>query len=379
MDDDYIFPKERKVAYFFNEKTFNYHYGKGQPMKPHRLALTHSLVLEYGMHTKMRLYRTQSATFDELCAFHTKEYVGFLARASETPTSVEEHEIAAYTLTPDTPIFGGVYDFCSSYSGSSLSAARHLCSGSGEDIAVNWSGGFHHGRKIGPYGFCYVNDIVLAIIELLKHHERVLYIDIDIHHGDGVQDAFYTTDRVMTISFHKHAPNFFPGTGAPEETGVGDGTNHSINVPLGDGIDDHGYAFIFQPAIRCAVETYRPGAIVMQCGADCLAEDKLGAFNLSIKGHGECLAFVKSLGIPLLVVGGGGYTTRNVARCWTYDTSVLLETPLSDTIPDGPYAEYFEPGYKLHSDLLPTIENKNTRKSLEQLRKQVLETIRRIG
>jgi histone deacetylase 1/2 len=114
------------------------------------------------------------------------------------------------------------------------------------DAAVNWAGGLHHAKRGEASGFCYVNDIVLAILELLKYHHRVLYIDIDVHHGDGVEEAFYTTDRVMTVSFHKFG-EFFPGTGDLRDVGHSKGKYYAINVPLKDGIDDDSYQSIFEP------------------------------------------------------------------------------------------------------------------------------------
>jgi histone deacetylase 1/2 len=118
---------------------------------------------------------------------------------------------------------------------------RGLC-----DIAINWAGGLHHAKKSEASGFCYVNDIVLGILELLRYYARVLYIDIDVHHGDGVEEAFYTTDRVMTVSFHKYG-EFFPGTGELKDVGVQKGKYYSVNVPLRDGIDDESYRTTFEP------------------------------------------------------------------------------------------------------------------------------------
>jgi len=114
-----------------------------------------------------------------------------------------------------------------------------------KDVAVNWAGGLHHAKKSEASGFCYVNDIVLAILELLKHHQRVLYIDIDIHHGDGVEEAFYTTDRVMTVSFHKYG-EYFPGTGDLKDIGANKGKYYSLNFPLRDGMDDDSFIQLFQ-------------------------------------------------------------------------------------------------------------------------------------
>lgn len=153
--------------------------------------------------------------------------------------------------------------------------------------------------------------------------QRVLYVDIDIHHGDGVEEAFYTTDRVMTVSFHKFG-DYFPGTGDIRDIGYGKGKYYSLNVPLDDGIDDESYHFLFKPIMGKVMEVFKPGAVVLQCGADSLSGDRLGCFNLSIKGHAECVRYMRSFNVPLLLLGGGGYTIRNVARCWCYEVHILL-------------------------------------------------------
>ena len=164
--------------------------------------------------------------------------------------------------------------------------AAHRLNNQSCDIAINWSGGLHHAKKCEASGFCYINDLVLGILELLKHHARVLYIDIDVHHGDGVEEAFlfYFTDRVMTVSFHKYGDLFFPGTGDVKEVEEREGKYYAINVPLKDGIDDASFRRLFKTIISKVVEIYPPGPIVLQCGADSLAGDRLGCFNLSIDG-----------------------------------------------------------------------------------------------
>ena len=231
-------------------------------------------------------------------------------------------------------------------------------------------------KKSEASGFCYVNDIVLAILELLKVHSRILYLDIDIHHGDGVEEAFYTTDRVMTVSFHKFG-EYFPGTGHLQDIGQHRGKYYSVNVPLKDGIDDEAYEYLFKPIMNKVMEMYQPEAIVFQSGADSLSGDRLGCFNLSIRGHAECLKFMQSFDIPLLVLGGGGYTIRNVARCWVYETGCLLKRELDEILPPNDYSEYFGPTNTLH--ITPSnMENQNTRDYLDGIRNRVLENLTKI-
>jgi histone deacetylase 1/2 len=233
-----------------------------------------------------------------------------------------------------------------------------------------------------------------------RHHQRVLYIDIDIHHGDGVEEAFYTTNRVMTASFHKFG-EYFPGTGdvqvrpraerrggswiaacgltlaacAPplpsplpvQDVGANEGKNYAINFPLRDGMDDASFRSIFRPVIGKIMEVFQPGAVVLQCGADSLSGDRLGCFNLSLKGHADCVEYVKSFAIPTLVLGGGGYTLRNVPRCWTYETAVLLGVDIKDALPYNDYFEYYGPDYRLHMPV-SNMENLNTPEYLDRVK-----------
>ena len=275
----------------------------------------------------------------------------------------------------DCPVFDGLYEFCQLSASGSVGGAARL-NDDLSNVVINWSGGLHHAKKSEASGFCYVNDCVLAILELLKRHERVLYIDIDIHHGDGVEEAFFTTNRVMTCSFHKYG-DYFPGTGDWRDLGVGSGRNYAINFPLREGMDDMSFQSIFKPVIQNIMDHYRPGAVVLQCGADSLTSDRLGCFNLTVRGHGECVKFVKSFGLPTLVLGGGGYTMRNVARCWTYETSVLLGTDIPEELPFNDYFEYFGPDYRLH--IQPSnMENKNDRAYLDSVQSRLLEALKHI-
>lgn len=364
-----------RVAYFYDMDVGNFHYGPGHPMKPHRLAVTHSLVLNYGLYKKMQIYRPYRANAHDMCRFHSEDYIDFLQRV--TPQNVQNFTkcLSTFNVGDDCPVFDGLFDFCSKYTGASLEGAvkinNNCC-----DIAVNWSGGLHHAKKFEASGFCYVNDIVIAILELLKYHARVLYIDVDVHHGDGVQEAFYLTDRVMTVSFHKYGNYFFPGTGDMYEIGAESGRYYSVNVPLKEGIDDLSYFQVFKPVIQNVIQFYQPTCIVLQCGADSLASDRLGCFNLSIKGHGECVKFVKDLNLPLLVLGGGGYTVRNVARCWTYETSLLVDEQINNELPYSEYFEYFGPDFSLHPEVIKRSDNANSKQYLEAIVKTVCENLK---
>ncbi|OXB77798.1 UNVERIFIED_CONTAM: hypothetical protein H355_000553, partial [Colinus virginianus] len=373
--------------------------------------------------------RPHKANAEEMTKYHSDDYIKFLRSIRPDNMSEYSKQMQRFNVGEDCPVFDGLFEFCQLSAGGSVASAVKL-NKQQTDIAVNWAGGLHHAKKSEASGFCYVNDIVLAILELLKYHQRVLYIDIDIHHGDGVEEAFYTTDRVMTVSFHKYG-EYFPGTGDLRDIGAGKGKYYAVNYPLRDGIDDESYEAIFKPVISKVMETFQPSAVVLQCGSDSLSGDRLGCFNLTIKGHAKCVEFVKSFNLPMLMLGGGGYTIRNVARCWTYETAVALDTeipngnsplepsgqelrdsdyletelrelspPSGDTLqsvlkrddlllqtsvhtdsielpklPYNDYFEYFGPDFKLH--ISPSnMTNQNTNEYLEKIKQRLFENLR---
>lgn len=364
---------KKKICYYYDGDVGNYYYGQGHPMKPHRIRMTHNLLLNYGLYRKMEIYRPHKASFEEMTKYHSDDYIKFLRTIRPENTSEYNKQMQRFNVGEDCPVFDGLYEFCQISTGGSVAGAVKL-NKQQADVAINWAGGLHHAKKSEASGFCYVNDIVLAILELLKYHQRVLYVDIDIHHGDGVEEAFYTTDRVMTVSFHKYG-EYFPGTGDLRDIGAGKGKNYSVNFPLRDGIDDDAYERIFNPVLSKVMEMYQPNAVVLQCGADSLSGDRLGCFNLSLKGHAQCVDFIKKFNLPLLILGGGGYTIRNVARCWTYETSVALECDIPNELPYNDYFEYFGPDFKLH--IQPSnMQNQNTQDYLDKIKTRLFENLR---
>ncbi|KAG6509005.1 hypothetical protein ZIOFF_034391 [Zingiber officinale] len=362
---------KRRVCYYYEPEIGNYYYGQGNAMKPHRVRMTHSLLEGYGLLHRMRVLRPIPASNRDLLRFHSDDYIAFL-RSATPDRHLDADILRRFNMSDDCPVFYGLFDYCQSYAGASVCAARELNRGRA-DIAINWSGGLHHAKRSEASGFCYVNDIVLAILKLLEVHKRVLYVDIDIHHGDGVEEAFYLTDRVMTVSFHKFG-DYFPGTGHIGDIGYGKGQHYAINVPLDEGIDDESYHYVFKPIMEKVMEAFRPDAVVLQCGADSLSGDRLGCFNLSIKGHSDCIRYMRSFNVPLLLLGGGGYTLRNVARCWCYETGVALGVELDDEMPDHEYIGYFGPEFTIHA-VPSNMENKNSRRSLDATKVKLLETL----
>lgn len=169
--------------------------------------MAHALIVTYGLYKSMEVFRPALAKEAELTRFHSDDYVNFLKYVTPENMSESLRQLQRFNVGEDCPVFDGLFQYCMLYSSGSIGGAKRL-NAKTSDIVLNWSGGLHHAKKSEASGFCYLNDCNLAILELLKYHQRVLYIDIDIHHGDGVEEAFYTTNRVMTCSFHKFGSVF---------------------------------------------------------------------------------------------------------------------------------------------------------------------------
>lgn len=238
--------------------------------------------------------------------------------------------------SPDSHSNGGL--FSSTQLGSSSPSSRQRLTGSPvgsthAPVAINWMGGRHHAKREEATGLCYVNDAVLGLLQLVNHFERVMYIDIDIHHGDGTEEAFKYSKQVLTISCHMHDPGFFPGSGAIDEVGEGKAQFFTLNVPFREGVVDTQYIHIFDSIIAEASAAYKPQAIVFVAGADCLAGDPLGGFNLTLHAVEHCTKTLLALNLPLLILGGGGYNLPNSARLAAIVTAACLDLQLPDKIP----------------------------------------------
>ena len=366
--------------------------GEGHLMDPSRLRMVHSLILSLGLRNLFRVEQIRPCSDGDLRLFHSKNYIDFLAKVSHekiiSGEDITEDECLLYNIGPvskdvDCTAFSGMFEFNRRVAGASLDAAHLIATGQA-DIAINWAGGFHHAKQSSAAGFCYINDCVLAIVQLLTSLDRVLYIDIDFHHGDGVEQAFYITDRVCTLSFHRFSPSgkVFPGSGDIGDTGAGLGAFHSINVPLVGGVSDEAFIGIFHPIVAALVIKFKPNAIVLQAGADSLTGDCVGmqngSFSLSTRGHAQCVKIVRDLKIPLLVLGGGGYSKESVAKCWAIETAVLCGKEiheLPDLIPNNDFyfSSYAEKN--LHVEPKKDSVDFNSPGRLNLIKEQVLNNI----
>ena len=257
----------------------------------------------------------------ELERFHSPEYLDALEAASRfaiSPDVALRHGLGS----ADCPIFKGLYDYVSLAAGGSVTAAELILDGTAR-VAFNPSGGFHHAMPARAAGFCYVNDIVLAAMKLADAGKRVCFLDIDVHHSDGVQHAFYGRKDILTVSLHESGRTLFPGTGFAEEIGEGEGEGYTVNVPLPVGTYDEAYLLAFRRAAWPIIEAYDPDVVVVEIGMDALAGDPLAHLNLTNNAHADVLIQLRRLNKPILATGGGGYNIPNTVRGWALAWGIL--------------------------------------------------------
>ncbi|KAH9499073.1 Histone deacetylase 8 [Bulinus truncatus] len=316
-----------------------------------RAQLVHALISTYGILQYINVIPPRSANEPEILGFHSSDYLKCLQDISviNDCDEVVEHsksDLEGFGLSYDCPLQKDLFETASLISGASLTAAQQLLDGSA-DIAINWYGGWHHAKRDAASGFCYLNDIVLCILKLREKFDKVLYVDIDLHHGDGVEEAFSTTCKVMTVSFHKMSPGFFPGSGDVDDIGTGRGKYFTVNVPLMDGIKDKEYFSIFTRVMKQVKEKFAPDAVVMQCGADTLSDDPMVSFNLTHLALAKCVCYILTWNLPTVLLGGGGYNFPNTARCWTFLTALAAGKKLPVDIPEHEYLLDYGPSYEL--------------------------------
>ncbi|XP_071078644.1 histone deacetylase 8-like [Haliotis cracherodii] len=363
---------QSRVGYVYSETYVNI--CDKMPRVELRASMVHSLIEAYGLVKYMKVIPPREATASELLQFHSSEYIEFLEKISDQEDEEKyDQEAEQFGLTYDCPVHVGVYEYAVLVAGATIRAAELLVDGSC-DIAMNWCGGWHHAKRDSASGFCYINDIVLGILKLRQRFDRVLYVDIDLHHGDGVEDAFCTTSKVLTVSFHKYLSGFFPGTGSLSDVGVCKGKYYSVNVPLLDGVKDTEFSALFNRVMTRVKEKFRPEAVVCQCGADGIAGDPMESFNLTPLGLGRCVYTLQSWKIPLLLLGGGGYNHVNTAKCWAFLTSLAVGKKLPQDVPDHKFFMKYGPDY----DLSVSVGNRsdhNSRDYLSKVYRQVMENL----
>ncbi|MEU0375117.1 acetoin utilization protein AcuC [Streptomyces sp. NPDC006283] len=317
----------------WDEAVTKYDFGDSHPMDPVRLALTMGLVRAYGLDRAMDVVAAKPAGASTLRLVHREDYIDAVRAASVDPKAADQ----SYGLgTVDDPAFAGMHEASALIAGQSVGAAEAVWRGDAAH-AVNFAGGLHHAMPGGASGFCIYNDASLAIARLLElGAERVAYVDVDVHHGDGVQAAFWDDPRVLTVSLHEHPRTLFPQTGWPEETGAaGAAEGSAVNVALPAGTGDEGWLRAFHAVVPELLADFRPQVLVTQHGADTHFEDPLAHLAVSLDAQRavqeacHALAHEHTEGGRWVALGGGGYAVVDVVpRSWTHLVGIAAHEPV---------------------------------------------------
>ena len=310
--------------FVYSEEMSRFDFGPDHPFKPERAHKTYELCTRYGVmdHPWMKTLKPEPIETALLTLFHEPEYVHLLEEASKGNVSLETLERGLGT--EDNPILPEIYEWSLLAAGGTYRALDHLVKGDAL-VAFNPLGGFHHGMPGYAEGFCYINDISIALMDAIERspEQRIVYLDIDAHHGNGVQEAFYKDPRVLVVSVHETGRTLYPWSGQETEIGEEDGRGFTVNFPLEPGSDDEVFNFALDEAVFPLIKAFSPHMIVALVGADTLVSDPLTHLKLTNNSYQRALREMTALCPKILALGGGGYDLYRTARCWTLAWSVL--------------------------------------------------------
>ena len=336
----------RRAAFIYSRELEKYGYPPEHPFNTVRPKRVREIARSMGLLSGRGRSEATPVPVDRIVLkkFHSARYLHALKKARPRRWNAEAFDMGLGT--EDCPVFDHLYDYVVLAGGGTLVGAELILSDAA-DIAFNPSGGFHHAGPECASGFCYINDVALACTVLAEAGKRVLYLDVDVHHGDGVAYAFYDRSDVMTISLHENPKVLFPGTGFEDEIGNGVGKGYCVNVPLPIGTYDEAYMKAFDTIARPLIGAFNPGVVVLQLGADALAGDPLAHLYLTNNVYADIINHLLTLNRPILVTGGGGYNVDNTVRAWALAWSVLCGAD-----GDGPVdSDVGSNGIKQHSSL----------------------------
>ncbi|WP_330476252.1 acetoin utilization protein AcuC [Terrabacter sp. C0L_2] len=315
-----------------------YNFGPTHPMAPVRLDLTARLCEALGVFDVdgVEVVGAEVAPDELLATIHDDAYVAAVKAASLDPSTAQD----SYGLgTEDDPAFEGMHDASARVVSGTVDSARAVWEGDAEH-AVNFTGGLHHAMRDKASGFCVYNDIAVGIQWLLDHGaERVAYVDVDVHHGDGVERIFWDDPRVLTISVHETGRALFPGTGWPTDTGGADAEGSAVNVALPPGLSDAGWLRAIHAVVMPLVRSFRPDVLVTQHGCDTHAEDPLAHFAVTVDAQRAAADALHRLSHEVcegrwVALGGGGYEVVDVVpRTWTHLTAIAAHAPIKTSVP----------------------------------------------
>lgn len=307
--------KDRRLVFLYPPAVEALSYPPDCPFKTQRAGLTRQRLLSFGWlgDGHSREVAPRQATRADLEQFHSVRYLDILQRAAAGELGAEGLHMGLGT--PETPVFRDLFEYGTWACGAGLTAADMLLAREA-DVVFNLLGGFHHAMAERAAGFCYLNDVVLACQRLAGAGRRVAYLDVDAHHGDGVQAAFYRRNDVLTISLHESGQTLFPWGGFENEIGEGPGRGYNVNVSLPAGTYDEAFLGAIDRVVLPLLKAYRPEVMVLELGLDTLAGDPLTHLYLTNQVVVELLNRLLALRRPLLVAGGGGYHVEHTVRGW---------------------------------------------------------------
>ncbi len=327
-----------KSAFIYSDELASFEYSPTHPFKPVRAKITLDLCRRYGLIDRpgIRLVEPKPLDFEVLAEFHERNYLCMLKDLSSYkipgefwPSSRQgdyltvDPKFLRYGLgTEDNPIFAGMYDFSTLACGATFMGAEMITSGEVR-VAFNPVGGLHHAGRDHAEGFCYLNDVGVAITQLLKRGIRVAFVDIDAHHSNGVQEAFYRDPRVLVISFHESGRDLYPWSGFEYEMGEGEGRGYTVNFPLPQNTDDQAFIRAFAEVVPPLLESFAPDLLIAELGADTHISDPLTHLSLTNFGYCEAVRKMKESNPRFLALGGGGYDVYKTARSWTLAWGIL--------------------------------------------------------
>lgn len=315
--------EHKRAAFLHSPDIERYHYPPDCPFKTERAGMTRKILLGMGLLTGPGRSEVapEPAPRTVLETFHTARYLDTMIAATQGHLDIEGFGMGFGQS--ECPVFREMYEYAALACGATLQGAALVSEGEA-DVAFNPSGGYHHAGPETASGFCYVNDVGLACQVLAEQGRRVLFLDVDVHHGDGVQNFFYDRRDVMTMSLHESGETLFPGTGFEDEIGAGEGRGYSVNVPLPVGTYDEAYLRAFDAVAVPLIGAFDPDVIVLEVGMDGLAGDPLAFLSLTNNAHAEVARRVLDFEKPIVATGGGGYHPQNTARGWARVWSVLI-------------------------------------------------------
>jgi len=315
--------EQKRAAFLHSPDIERYHYPPDCPFKTERAGMTRKILLGMGLLTGPGRSEVapEPAPRTVLEMFHTARYLDTMIAATQGHLDIEGFGMGFGQS--ECPVFREMYEYAALACGATLQGAALVSEGEA-DVAFNPSGGYHHAGPETASGFCYINDVGLACQVLAERGRRVLFLDVDVHHGDGVQNFFYDRRDVMTMSLHESGETLFPGTGFEDEIGAGEGRGYSVNVPLPVGTYDEVYLRVFDAVAVPLIGAFDPDVIVLEVGMDGLTGDPLAFLSLTNNAYAEVARRVLGFEKPIVATGGGGYHPQNTARGWARVWSVLI-------------------------------------------------------